>query len=92
MQSKTLFIKCSQHIWIGFFKYPVCPYVLTEDCMIVCLELHSSKKVILCSRDNAATYKLSDISLEYDTVFDEHYMEQRQAKCMLEKHSFYTLK
>ena len=92
MQSKTLFIKCSQHIWIGFFKYPVYPYVLTEDCMIVCLELHSSKKVILCSRGNAATYKLSGISLEYDTVFDEHYMEQRQAKCMLEKHSFYTLK
>ena len=71
--------------------HPVYPYVLTED-LIVCLELHSSKKVILCSRDNAATYKLSDISLEYDTVFDEHYMEQRQAKCMLEKHSFYTLK
>ena len=41
--------------------------------MIVRLELNSSEKLILRSRDIGATYKLSDISLEYDTVFDESY-------------------
>ena len=91
MQSKVFLTKCSKHIWIGSFKCPVYPYVLTED-LIVCLELHCSKNVILCSRVNAATYKLSDISLEYDTVFDEHYMQQRQERCTLERHSFNTLK
>ena len=30
-------------------------------------------KVILCTEDTAATYKLSDISLEYDAIFDEPY-------------------
>ena len=33
----------------------------------------SSEKVILCTRDTTATYKLSDISLEYDAIFDELY-------------------
>ena len=43
------------------------PYVLKED-LISRLELNSSEKVILCT-----TYKLSDISLEYDAIFDEAY-------------------
>ena len=37
------------------------------------LELDSSKKVILCSEDTAITYKLSDIFLEYDAIFNERY-------------------
>ena len=41
--------------------------------MIVRLELTSSEKLILCSGDTAATYRLSDISLEYDAIFDEPY-------------------
>ena len=41
--------------------------------MIVRLELNSSEKVSLCSGDTAATYKLSDISLEYDAIFDKPY-------------------
>ena len=41
--------------------------------MIVRLELNSLEKVILCTGDTNATYKLSDISLEYDAVFDETY-------------------
>ena len=41
--------------------------------MIVRLELNSSEKVILCTGDTNATYKLSDISLEYDAIFDEPY-------------------
>ena len=55
-----------------FSKYPVYPYSLKED-LIVRLELNSSEKVILCTGDTAATYKLSDISLEYDAIFDEAY-------------------
>ena len=45
-------------------------YGLRES-LIVGIELNSSEKGILCSGDNAATCKLSDISLEYDAIFDE---------------------
>ena len=55
-----------------FFKHPVYPYRLKED-LIVRLELNSSEKVILCTGDTSATYKLSDIWLKYDAVFEEHY-------------------
>ena len=55
-----------------FFKHPVYQYRLKED-LIVRLELNSSEKVILCFGDTNAKYKLSDISLEYDTIFDEPY-------------------
>ena len=37
------------------------------------LELNSSEKVILCAGDSHETYKTSDISLEYDAIFDEIY-------------------
>ena len=55
-----------------FFKHPVYPYGLKKD-LIVRLELNSSEKVILCTGDTSGTYKLSDISLEYDAIFDEPY-------------------
>ena len=55
-----------------FFKHPVYPYGLKED-LIVRLELNSSEKVILRTGDNNATYNLSDISLEYDAIFDKPY-------------------
>ena len=55
-----------------FFNHPLCPYGLKED-LIVRLELNSSEKVILCTGDASATYKFSDISLEYDAIFDELY-------------------
>ena len=45
-----------------FFKHPVYPYELKEN-LVVRLELNSSEKVILCTGDTSATYKLSDISL-----------------------------
>ena len=48
------------------------PYGLKED-LIVRLELNSSEKVILCTEDTSAKYNLSDISLEYDEIFDEPY-------------------
>ena len=55
-----------------FFKQPGYPYGLKED-LIVRLELNSEEKVTLCSGDTSATYKLSDISLEQDAIFDEPY-------------------
>ena len=55
-----------------FFKHLVYPYGLKED-LIVRLELNSSERVILWTGDTSATYKLSDISLEYDAIFDEPY-------------------
>ena len=39
--------------------------------LIVRRKLNSFEKVILCTGDSAATCKLPDISLEYDTIFDE---------------------
>ena len=44
----------------NFFMHPVYPYGLKED-LIVRLELNSAEKVILCTGDTNATYKLSDI-------------------------------
>ena len=55
-----------------FFKQPIYPYGLRED-LIVRLQLNSAGKVILCTGDTSATYKLSGISLEYDAIFDEPY-------------------
>ena len=59
-----------------FFKRPMYPYGLSED-LIVRLELKSSEKVILCTGGTSATYQLSDISLEYDTSYDEPYATTR---------------
>ena len=55
-----------------FFNHPVYPYGLKER-LIVRIELNSSEKVILCTGDSPATYKLSDIFLEYDAIFDGPY-------------------
>ena len=41
--------------------------------LIVRLELNSSEKVILCTVDASATYKLSDILLKYHAIFEEPY-------------------
>ena len=53
-----------------FFKHLVYAYVLKER-LFISLELNSTRKVLFCTRDTNATYKLSDISLEYDAIFDE---------------------
>ena len=57
---------------LDFFGHPVYPYGLKET-LIVRLELNSAEKVVLCTGDTNATYKLTDISLEYDAIFDEPY-------------------
>ena len=55
-----------------FFKHPVYPYGLKER-LIVRFESNSPEKEILCTGDTSSKYKLSDISLEYDEIFDETY-------------------
>ena len=54
------------------FRHPLYSYGLKED-LIVRLELNSAEKVILYTGDTNATYKLSDISLEYDGILNEPY-------------------
>ena len=53
--------------------HPVYPHGIKED-LIVRFELNSFEKVILCTGDTNVTYKFSDISLEYDKIFDEPYV------------------
>ena len=48
------------------------PYGLKKR-LIVRIELNSAEKIILHTGDTNATYELSDISLEYDAIFDETY-------------------
>ena len=69
---KTFNKSFSVSLDFDFFIHPVYPYGLKEH-LIVKLELNSSEKVILCTGDTSATYKLSDISLENDAIFDEPY-------------------
>ena len=52
--------------------HPVYPYGLKED-LIIRLELNFSEKVILCTGDISATYKLSDILRLYVAVYYEPY-------------------
>ena len=53
-----------------FSKHHIYSYGPKEN-LIVNLEFNSSEKVTLCSRDTTATYKFSDISLEYDAIFNK---------------------
>ena len=69
---KTFDKRFSVLLDFDFFKHSMYPYGLKED-LIVRLELNSSEKVILCAGNTLATYKLSDISLEYNAIFDEPY-------------------
>ena len=69
---KTLDKRFATPLDFDFVKHLVYPYGLKED-LIVRLELNSSEKVIFYTGDTNATYKLSDILLEYDAIFDDPY-------------------
>ena len=69
---KTFNKRFAIQIDFELFKHPVYPYGFKED-LIVRLELNSAEKAILYTGDTNATYKLLDISLEYDAIFDELY-------------------
>ena len=66
---KTLDRRFLITLYFDFFKHLVYPYGLKER-LIVRIELNSSEKVILCTGDTSATYKLSDIFLECDAISD----------------------
>ena len=70
---KTFDKRFSIPLDFDFFKYPVYPYGLNKEDLFVRFELNSAEKVILSAEDTKATYKLSDISLEYDPIFNEPY-------------------
>ena len=44
-----------------------------EQSPFIRIELNSAKNVLFCTGDTNATYKLSDISLEYDLILDGPY-------------------
>ena len=54
----------------NFLNYLVFPYGLHLD-LIVRLKLNSAEKVILATGDTWGTYKVLDIALDYDAIFDE---------------------
>ena len=41
--------------------------------MFIRIELNSAGNVLLCTGDTNAIYKISDIFLEYDAIFDDPY-------------------
>ena len=69
---KTFGEKFAMPLDFDLFKNLVYPYGPKKD-LFVSLELTSSEKVISWYRDTIAKYNVSDISLEYDAIFDECY-------------------
>ena len=55
-----------------FFSHPVYLYGLKEK-LIVRLQLNSAKNVLLFTGNTNPTYKISDISFEYEAIFDDPY-------------------
>ena len=67
---KTLDKRFKISLNFDFSIHPVYPYGLKE-CLFIRLDLNPAGKVLLCTGDTNATYKLSDISLGYDAIFGE---------------------
>ena len=63
-----------------FLKHSVYPDELRKD-FIVRLEFSSSEKVILRSRVTTSVYKLSNVSLEYNGIFDKNYAKMIGGLC-----------
>ena len=69
---KTLDKRFAIPLDFDFFQHPVYPYGL-EQSPFIRIELNSAKNALFCTGDTNATYKLSDISLEYDVILDGPY-------------------
>ena len=69
---KTLDKRFAIPLDFDFSKQPVYPDGLKER-LFIKIEINSAKNVLLCTGDTNATYKLSDISLEYDVILDGPY-------------------
>ena len=79
---KELYLSEKEHeeklpLVFDFFKYLIYPYDFEED-LFVTIELNSAKEVILCMGDTNAIYKISDIILEYDAIFDDPYAKHKR--------------
>ena len=57
-----------------YFKQPLSPYYLQEK-MFVTIELNKPGKIMVTS-DNQASYKITDLTLEYDAVIDGDYTDK----------------
>ena len=60
-----------------FFKQPISPFYLDEK-LFVTIKLNKSGKIMHTS-DDAATYKITDLALEYDVIIDSDYTEKVSA-------------
>ena len=69
---KTLDKRFAIPLDFDFFKHPIYSYGL-EQCLFIRTELNSAKNVLLCTGDTNATYRLSDICLEYVVILDGPY-------------------
>ena len=69
---KTLDKRFTIPIGFYFLKHLVYPYDLKEG-LFIRIELNSAGNVLLCTGDTNAKYKISDIFLEYDAIFDDPY-------------------
>ena len=69
---KTYYKRFEILLDFDFFKHPVYPSGFEED-LTITIELNSAKEVILCTGETNAIYKISDINLEYDGIFDISY-------------------
>ena len=69
---KTFYRRFAIPLDFEFFKHPVYPSGLKEN-VTEKIELNSLQKVILCTGDTSPTYKLLDILLEYDIIYDIPY-------------------
>ena len=48
-----------------------------EEDLTITIELISAKEAILCTGETNAIYKISDINLQYDGIFDtSHYISE----------------
>ena len=72
---KTLVNKFPIPLDFDFFNQPVYPYGLNEK-LFVRIKLNSAENVVLATGDANATFKISDICLEYDAIIDNGYAEQ----------------
>ena len=71
MQSKLSLLKGSQYPWILTVSRIL--YTIMDSMKIWFTWIYFFWKVIFCSGDTAATYKISNTSLEYDAIFEKRY-------------------
>ena len=69
-----------------YFKQPVSPFYLDKK-LFVSIELNKAGKVLITS-DDSATYKITDLTLEYDVIIDAGYTEKVSAAQQNSSHPY----